>query len=168
MSPGPDFGRVTASCVSQAPGVSLEAHFERKVLNMDGSESGEYVINEVLIASLDCLVACCPWAGIQDCREQAIYLWQRAGFYRHFDGRDGSRTGAPNCWSACMQGKCAFRMLFRNEESPWKAPAGRPRQMRPEERWGSQSLPSGFEGASKPPPPPCTLPDPHACMPSWP
>ena len=78
-------------CVA-GPGVSLEAHFERKVLNTDGSESGEYVINEALIASLGYLVACCPWAGIQDCREQAIYFRQCAGFYKHFDGRDGKQN----------------------------------------------------------------------------
>jgi hypothetical protein len=86
-------------CVA-GPGVSLEAQFERKVLNTDGSESGEYVINEALIASLDYLVACCPWAGIQDCREQAIYFRQRAGFYKHFDGKQNWRTELLECLHA--------------------------------------------------------------------
>ncbi len=67
-------------CVA-GPGVSLEAHFDRKVLNPDGSESGEYLINVEVIASMDYLVACCPWAGIQDCREQATYYHQRVDFY---------------------------------------------------------------------------------------
>ena len=43
------------------------------------------------IASLDYLVACSPWAGIQDCREQANYFRQRVAFYKHFDGRNGKR-----------------------------------------------------------------------------
>ena len=77
-------------CVA-GPRVSLEQQFQRKVLNTDGSESGEFVINEEFIASLDYLVACSPWAGIQDCREQANYFRQRVAFYKHFDGRNGKR-----------------------------------------------------------------------------
>ncbi len=52
-------------CVA-GPRVSLEQQFKRKVLNTDGSESGEFVINEEFIASLDYIVACSPWAGIQE------------------------------------------------------------------------------------------------------
>jgi hypothetical protein len=77
-------------CVA-GPRVSLEQQFQRKVLNTDGSESGEFVINEEIIASLDYIVACSQWAGIQDCREQANYFRHRAGFYKHYDGRDGKR-----------------------------------------------------------------------------
>ncbi len=68
-------------------GVSLQTQFERKVLNRDGSDSDVYLINEEFIASLEYLVACCPWAGIPDCREQAIYFKQRVAYYKHFDGR---------------------------------------------------------------------------------
>ena len=94
-------------CVA-GPKVSLAQQFQRKVLNTDGSESGEFVINEEFIASLDYLVACSPWAGIQECREQANYFRQRVAFYKHFDGRDGKRD-----WRAdlldCLH---AWRMRF--------------------------------------------------------
>ena len=96
-------------CVA-GPGVSLEAHFERKVLNTDGSESGEFVINEEFIASLDYLVACSPWAGIQDCREQANYFRQRVAFYKHFDGRNGKRD-----WRAdLLEVLHAWQMRFQD------------------------------------------------------
>jgi len=91
LSPGPDWLPCDSVLCVAGPRVSLDQQFESKVLNTDGSESGEFVINEAVIASLDYLVACSPWAGIQDCREQANYFQHRAGFYKHFDGRDGKR-----------------------------------------------------------------------------
>ena len=94
-------------CVA-GPGVSLQAHFDRKVLRADGSESGEYLINEEVIASLDYLVACCPWAGIQDCRDQATYYKQRVAFYKLFDGRDGKQTWRTELL-ACLH---AWQMRF--------------------------------------------------------
>ncbi len=73
------------------PGVSLQTQFERKVPNKD-ADSDVNMISEEFIASLDFLVACFPWAGIPDCREQAIYFKQRVGNYKHLDGRDGKRN----------------------------------------------------------------------------
>ena len=94
-------------CVA-GPGVSLQGHFDRKVLSTDGSESGEYLINEEVIASLDYLVACCPWAGIQDCRDQATYYKQRVAFYKLFDGRDGKQNWRTELL-ACLH---AWQMRF--------------------------------------------------------
>ena len=94
-------------CVA-GPGVSLQAHFDRKVLDTDGSELGEYLINEEVIASLDFLVACCPWAGIQDCRDQVTYYKQRVAFYKHFDGRDGKQ----NWRTELLECLHAWQMLF--------------------------------------------------------
>ncbi len=74
------------------PGVSLQTQFERKVQNKDGSDSDVYLINEEFIASLDYLVACFPWAGIPDCREQAIYFKRSVAYYKHFNGRDWKKN----------------------------------------------------------------------------
>ena len=90
------------------PGVSLQTQFERKVPNKDGSDSDVYLINEEFIASLDYLVACYPWAGIPDCREQAIYFKQRVAYYKHFDGRDGKKNWRTDLLE-CLQ---AWQMRF--------------------------------------------------------
>jgi hypothetical protein len=92
------------------PGVSLQTQFERKVLNKDGSESDVYVINEEFIKSLDYLVACYPWAGIPDCREQAIYFKQRVAYYKHFDGRRGD--GKKNWRTDMLECLQAWQMRF--------------------------------------------------------
>ena len=94
------------------PGVSLQTQFERKVLNKDGSESDVYLINEEFIASLDYLVACFPWAGIPDCREQAIYFKQRVAYYKHLNlnGRDGKKNWRTELLE-CLE---AWQMRFPN------------------------------------------------------
>ena len=89
-------------------GVSLQTQFERKVPNQDGSDSDVYLINEEFVASLDSLVACFPWAGIPDCREQAIYFKQRVAYYKHFDGRDGKKNWRTELFE-CLQ---AWQMRF--------------------------------------------------------
>ncbi len=95
------------------PRVSLQTQFECKVLNKDGSESDVYLIKEEFIASLDYLVACYPWAGIPDCREQAIFFKHRVAYYKHFDGRDGKKNWRTNLFE-CLQ---AWQMRF-----PWQGP----------------------------------------------
>ena len=96
--------------------------FARKVLNRDGSESDIYLINEEFIASLDYLVACCPWAGIADCREQAQYFKQRVAYYKHFDGRDGKRNWRADLFECLQAWKLRFPSVVQKRRTTLEPP----------------------------------------------
>ena len=66
--------------------------FARKQVNMDGSPSEKYVINEELMAMIDFLFASSLWTSVGDIRKMQNFYTGRVALYKNFDGTEGKRN----------------------------------------------------------------------------
>ena len=84
---GPGIGRITLRDQLNAVGIRNTA-----VDQEHRRESGQFLINEEFIATLDYLVAASLWASIVFSRALATYYRQRVSYYKYHDGKEGSRN----------------------------------------------------------------------------
>ena len=84
---GPGIGRITLRDQLNAVGIRNTA-----VDQEHRRESGQFLINEEFIATLDYLVAASLWASIVFSRALATYYRQRVSYYKYHNGKEGSRN----------------------------------------------------------------------------
>ena len=74
------------------PGRSLKDCLNKKILDKDGNETEEYLINEHFIAYMDYLMACSVQHSLPNCREHQSFYRGQVALYKKMDGLNGRRS----------------------------------------------------------------------------
>ena len=71
------------------PGQTLELIFYRKVLDENGHETDDYLLNGYTVATMDYYIACCIFASIRQCRDYYFMFKEKVALCKALDGSNG-------------------------------------------------------------------------------